>query len=276
MRVHQNVMEFVKKVGVFRETISEDIRPTWLKLTTITLVSSHLKDTGNKIDLDVLRRVFKKMRYIPINRNNSDPFMWRMFYSSFYNQVTIGYTDSLSTKKVKVFPNGSLQIAGCRDMNDCKNFINQLRLIMDLIYNVDIPVDSFRIVMINSNFSLQHMIHQMNVVKIFNTKKFSISFDPDRYSAVKLKFTPVHGGKQVTVSIFSSGSVIITGAQTIDEVCEAYIAIVERMVAHHKLIFVSKMETTKDFETFMGYTYNDWFQKIMSDTGKNVDSSGHV
>lgn len=255
---------FVKRVGSFRAKIKNDDRPTWLKLTTITLVSSHLKDIGIKIDLDVLREVFKRMKYIPITRNKGDPFMWRMFYSSFYNQVTIGYTDSLSTKKVKVFPNGSLQIAGCRDLNDCNNFINQLRLIMELIYNVDIPRSSFRIVMINSNFSLQHMIHQMNVVSLFKTRNFAVSFDPDRYSAVKIKFTPVAGGKQVTVSIFSSGSVIITGAQTIDEVCEAYIAIVEKMISRSADIFVEKNETTKDFDTFMGYTYDDWYQKIMS------------
>ncbi len=271
-----NVMEFIKSVGVFRESIDESVRPTWLKLTTITLVSSYLKDTGKKVNLDVLREVFRKMKYIPITRNKGTPFKWRMFYSSFYNQVTIGYTDSLSTKKVKVFPNGSLQIAGCRDLNDCKNFINQLRLIMDLIYNVDIPVNSFKIVMINSNFSLQHMIHQMNVVRAFNTKKFSVSFDPDRYSAVKLKFSPIEGGKQVTVSIFSSGSVIITGAQTIQEVCQAYISIVDRMIKNSDTLFVGKNETTKDFETFMGYTYDDWFQKIMSDTDKNVHSSGNV
>lgn len=270
-----SLMEFVRSVGTFRSSIPENIRPSWLKLTTITLVSSHLKDNGKKLNLDILRTVFKKMKYIPVTRNKGTPFKWRMFYSSFYNQVTIGYTDSLSTKKVKVFPNGSLQIAGCRDLSDCNNFINQLRLIIELIYNVDIPLSSFRIVMINSNFSLNHMINQLNIVRIFHTKNFSVSFDPDRYSAVKLKFIPVENGKQVTVSIFSSGSVIITGAQTIDEVCGAYVAIVDRIISRHSEIYVGQVETKKDFESFMGYTYDEWFEKIMS-SNTNVDSSGNV
>lgn len=269
---HQDVMDFVKKIGVFRNSIPEHLRPTWLKLTTITLVSSHLKDMGMRLDLDRIRTVFKHMRYIPIRRNGvGNYFNWRLFYSSFYNQVTIGYTDSLSTKKVKVFPNGSMQIAGCRDLADCKRFINQLRIIIELIYNVDVPYESFRIVMINSNFSLNHMIHQMNVIDAFKTRNFTVSFDPDRYSAVKMKFTPVENGKQVTVSIFSSGSIIITGAQTIQEVCEAYIAIVKKMISRHDDIFVERIDSKKDFDIFMGYTYDQWFEKIMSVSDKNVD-----
>ena len=260
----QDAMDFVRRIGTFRNSVPEELRPTWLKLTTITLVSSHLKDAGIRLDLDRIRRVFKHMRYIPIQRDGSAAcFKWRLFYSSFYNQVTIGYIDSLSTKKVKVFPNGSMQIAGCRDLDDCKRFINQLRIIIELIYNVDVPYSSFRNVMINSNFSLNHMINQMNVIDAFRTRNFIVSFDPDRYSAVKMKFTPVEGGKQVTVSIFSSGSIIITGAQTIQEVSEAYVTIVQKMVSRHQDIFVEKSEAKKDFDIYMGYTYSEWFEKIM-------------
>lgn len=270
-RIQDEMESFVKRIGDFRKTVPDDIKPSWIKLTTITLVSSHLKDNDTKLNLDKLRTVFTRMKIIPIQRVNAkSSFKWKMFESSFYNQVTIGYHDSLSTKKVKVFPNGSMQIAGCRDLDDCKRFITQLRIVMQLVYNVDVPYESFRIVMINSNFSLNHVINQMNVLNVFNTRNFIVSFDPDRYSAVKMKFTPIEGGKQVTVSIFSSGSIIITGAQCIEEVSQAYITIVSKIAARHGDVYVEKSETTKDFDQFMGYTYTDWYQKIISSNHKNV------
>jgi TATA-box binding protein (TBP) (component of TFIID and TFIIIB) len=274
MSVHteQDDMElFVKRIGDFLTTVRDDIKPSWIKLTTITLVSSHLKDNGTKLNLDKLRMVFSRMKFIPIQRENSKScFKWKLFESSFYNQVTIGYHDSLSTKKVKVFPNGSMQIAGCRDLDDCKRFITQLRMIIQLVYNVDVPYTSFRIVMINSNFSLNHIVNQMNILNVFNTRNFIVSFDPDRYSAVKMKFTPIEGGKQVTVSIFSSGSVIITGAQRIEEVCQAYITIINKITARHNDVYVEKSESVKNFDHFMGYTYTEWYQKIISSNLKNV------
>ena len=263
-------ISFIREIGSFRSDIHEP--PSWLKLTTITMVSSHLKDTSCKLNLNRMKLFFKKARYVPISfKGGSIEYKWRRFYSTFYNQVTIGYQDSLSTKKVKIFPNGSLQIAGCRDITDCDRFIKQLNIIMKLVYEVEIPKQSFRIVMINSNFSLNHMINQNMVFSIFTKiKGVSVSFDPDRYSAVKLKFKPIKNGKTVTVSIFSSGSVIITGAQTLDEVCQAYIFLISHMLMNIDKVYVAPSEEPKYFDYFMYYTYSEWFEKIISDDNKNV------
>lgn len=271
-----NNEQFVRRMGSFRETISEEFRPSWLKLTTITMISSYLRDKGVILNHDRLKKLFYKIRYITTTRGGGaggcEAFKWRIFYgkTEFYNQVTIGYQDSLSTKKVKIFPNGSLQIAGCADISDCKRFIEQLQVILNLVYSVQVPMSSFRVVMINSNFSLNHFINLMNVIDVFGQNdEYKICFDPDRYSAVKMKFKPIKTGKQITTSIFASGSIIITGAENMGEVVEAYVQIVSTLLSM-KGVYVDKNPTTKNFDYFEGYKYSSWFSKIMSDDTNNV------
>ena len=266
---------FVRRLGSFRETISEELKPSWLKLTTITMVSSHLRDQGIILDHEKLKKAFRKMGTITTNiiGCNKKAFNWQIFYgkTEFYNQITIGYKDELSTKKVKIFPNGSLQVAGCSDIADCRKFIEQLQVILMMVYSAHVPTSSFRVVMINSNFSLNHSINLMRVIDIFSQKNddYKICFDPDRYSAVKMKFKPVSSGKQITTSIFASGSIIITGAENMSEVAEAYVQIVSTLLSQ-KDVYVDRNPTTKDFDYFEGYKYSSWFSKIMSDDSKNV------
>ena len=258
-------ISFIRTIGDFRSGVNEDIRPSWLRLTTITLVSKHLKEQGVSLDPQRMQKVFDKITVIPIEQPGGGEFRWQAFYSSFYNQITIGYKDALSTKKVKIFPNGSLQIAGCVDMDDCDRFISQFQIIMRLVYGVEIPMDSFKIVMINSNFTLNHEINLMEVIDIFNNSVNVIDFNPDRYSAVKIKFRSMADGKQVTASIFSTGSIIITGAERFEEVCQAYIYIVSTLVKHTSRVYTSKITSSKNFDYFMGYSYSEWYAKIMSE-----------
>lgn len=270
---------FVRRLGSFRDTISDDLKPSWLKLTTITMVSSYLRDQGVVLNHEKLKSAFHKMGLVTTNivGSKKSAFNWTIFYgkSEFYNQVTIGYKDELSTKKVKIFPNGSLQVAGCADIADCRKFIEQLQVILMMVYSVHVPTSSFRVVMINSNFSLNHSINLMKVIELFGTNEdYKICFDPDRYSAVKMKFKPISSGKQITTSIFASGSIIITGAENLNEVAEAYVQIVSTLISHSG-VYVNKNPTTKDFDYFEGYKYSAWFSKIMSDDSKNVDSYGN-
>ena len=75
-----------------------------------------------------------------------------------------------------------------------------------------IPEDTFRVVMINSNFSLNKNLNLLQTAQKFESV-FKTSFEPDRYSAVKVKFRPSEDMKEITTSIFSTGKIIITGAE---------------------------------------------------------------
>lgn len=240
---------FISALKQFRLSVNEELRPTWANITTITMISSHLKDQGITVDPDVMRHVFKKMRYIPVKNTAGGVFQWRMFNSDFYNQVTIGYTDSLSTKKVKIFPNGSLQVAGCADLQDCKVFTKQLCLILKLVYHVDVPEDSFRTVMINSNFSLNYTIDLYRAVEVFQAAGTKVAFDPDRYSAVKIKYRPAD--KEITTSIFASGAAIITGANRVEDILATYKFVTEKCVQGG--VYVEGNDQSEKFQRCLGY-----------------------
>jgi len=176
--------------------------------------------------------------------------------TTFYNQVTLTYHDSYSTKSVKVFPNGSIQVAGCCDLFDCKRIITQLTYIFKTFLGMEmkVPVDSFRVVMINSNFSLNYKVNLMKVAQWFeeHNEIFKVSFEPDRYSAVKIKFKPAQDMKEITTSIFSTGKIIITGAETLKEIAFAY-NIINQHINEQPSIRVGRTEDTDVFDVYLGH-----------------------
>jgi TATA-box binding protein (TBP) (component of TFIID and TFIIIB) len=119
---------------------------------------------------------------------------------------------------------------------------------------VNIPLDSFRVVMINSNFSLNHNINLIKVTNWFERYNdiFKVSFEPDRYSAVKIKFKPAHDMKEITCSIFSTGKIIITGAETLKEIAFAY-NIINQHINENDEIRVSPTIETDVFDIYLGY-----------------------
>ena len=178
---------------------------SWLKITTITIVSKFC----HAVDIQKLRTRLQLLGPIRLLRRcGGGVFEWVLNPTSFYNQVTIGYTDAYSTKSVKVFPNGSIQVAGCSDLYDCRRVIKQLTFLIKSVLNLDeLQTEGIRVVMINTNFSLNYSINLVETARLFGADPsfLSVTFDPDRYSAVKIKFVPAIGMKQVTVSMFSTG-----------------------------------------------------------------------
>lgn len=249
----------------FRESVPEEHRPSWIKITTITMVSSALKN----IDIHKIRDIFQKLKIIRIRMKNSkhSGFEWCLKDTTFYNQVTLNYKDDYSTKSIKLFPNGSIQVAGCSDLFDCNRVIKQLSFILKVTLGKteDIPVDSFKIVMINSNFSLNYHVNLIEISNHFGKEPvFNVSFDPDRYSAVKIKFKPASDMKQVTVSIFSTGKIIVTGAETLKEIVFAYNIINQHIIGHIAKIKVATSENKDVFDNILGYNIHDFVPFLKS------------
>ena len=216
----------------------------------------------SKTDIIKLRTCFSEMGSITIRKKgSSDPGIeWTMINTAFYNQVTLAYQDVYSKKSIKIFPNGSIQVAGCTDIFDCKRIIKQLSLLLKTIINLDhdIPSDRFEIKLINTNFSLNYHVNLYEVINVFSEQDmFNISYNPERYSAVIIKFKPASDMKQITVSIFSTGKIIITGAQTLKEIVFAY-NIINRMIFENKdTVKTEKTDDTDLFGIFVGYRIPD-------------------
>ena len=245
--IARTTFEYLLSLDEFRRAFPKEHRPSWVKITTITMVSR----CGQVIDIANLRDRFVKAESVTLKMEGSDGagFTWRLKSTSFHNQVTLVYIDEYSTKSIKVFPNGSIQVAGCSDPMDCYRVIKQLQCLLD----TDVALETYRIVMINTNFSLNYNVNLMMVAEHFAASPmFNVSFEPDRYSAVKMKFQPAADMKVVTASVFSTGKIIVTGAETLMEIAFAYNILSQHMNSR-KGLKVSKTSTTDVFETFMGY-----------------------
>ena len=256
--IAQKSFSYILTLNEFRNSYPVEFKPSWIKITTITMISTSLLT----IDIHKLRDAFTKLGSVNLKMSGEDTegFEWKLKPTTFYNQITLGYTDKYSTKSIKVFPNGSIQVAGCSDLFDCIRIINQLSYLFKEILDVptEIPLDSYRIVMINTNFSLNYNVNLMKIVDHFSSNGiFNVSFEPDRYSAVKIKFKPALDMKEVTVSIFSTGKIIITGAETLKEIVYAY-NLINSHINSGKGIRVSPTKETDVFEIFMGYKFTDW------------------
>lgn len=256
---------YILTLNEFRNSIPEEHRPSWIKITTITMVSM----SPVTIDIHKLRDIFTKLGSIKIRIKDGkgDGFEWKLKPTTFYNQITLGYIDQYSTKSIKVFPNGSIQVAGCSDLFDCMRIIGQLSFLLKELLEMEtpVPVDSYRIVMINTNFSLNYNVNLMKIADHFSQNGiFNVSFEPDRYSAVKIKFKPASDMKEVTVSVFSTGKIIVTGAETLKEIVYAY-NIINHHINSKPGLKVSKTTEIDVFETFMGYKFVDWVPVL---TGK--------
>jgi len=261
--ISNNTFSYILTVDEFRNKIPERIRPSWIKLTTITMVSSFSKP----VDVARIRKAFEKSDVI-LHKNdiNAKGIVWKLKPTSFYNQITLTYEDVYSTKSVKIFPNGSIQVAGCNDVVNCKHIIKSLSHILKLFDPELEALDkSFRVVMINSNFSLNYNINLMKTASQFEkySDLFKVSFEPDRYSAVKIKFKPSEDMKEITTSIFSTGKIIITGAETLKEIAFAY-NIINQHINDEGSIRVSKTETEDMFNIFSGYDVDESVKKIKS------------
>ena len=252
--IANNSFSYLLTLDEIRKDLPDETRPSWIKITTITMVSSFMQ----KIDVKRLRRLFEEIGSYKMRRvgTKTDGFEWKLKPTTFYNQVTLTYHDTYSTKSVKVFPNGSIQVAGCCDLFDCKRIITQLvhifKTFLDL--KIEVPLDSFRVVMINSNFSLNYNINLMKVAQHFENHPdiFKVSFEPDRYSAVKIKFQPAQDMKEITTSIFSTGKIIITGAETLKEIAFGY-NIINQHINEEPQIRVSPTEEKDVFDVFLGH-----------------------
>ena len=217
-----------------------------------------------EIDLRKFKEKFQEMGgSINVRRKGSKfrGFEWKLKETAFYNQITIGYHDQYSTKSVKVFPNGSIQVAGCSDLIDCRRVLKQLAFILTTVLELEteIPIGDISVKMINTNFSLNSSVNLNKIIQKFSQGAFKVSFDPDRYSAVKIKFVPRPGQKQVTASIFSTGKIIVTGAQTLDEIAAAYEILNKNIDSN---IFVKPVAVPETFDSIMGATFQEWVRVL--------------
>lgn len=192
---------------------------------------------------------------------------------NFYNQVTILIKPTNNPNRnyinIKVFKNGSLQITGCKDMDDFKNVVKNLISILKKGARVrshgkvkhvpfiespdNIGISDIKIRMINSDFKVDYKIDRKKLDKLLkkhhgrNTRDMEIGY-------VDFKYTPTGGHSCVNIKyhydeihrpsifVFQTGSIIITGAKTLYHIIDAYNFIQKILVKYYHQIRIVELD----------------------------------
>ena len=150
---------------------------------------------------------------------------------------------------VKIFKNGRIQITGLKYENQGIQIIHKLidLLNKNSIVNNDIQLKmiDYSIVLINCDFELSHGIDRYKLHDKLIEKNYYSSFEPCNYPGVNIKYyindnnnngicccNKICNGKgngkndgdckRITIAVFKSGSIIITGGRNINQILISY------------------------------------------------------
>tara|TARA_R110002074_G_scaffold80107_2_gene180212 strand:- start:113 stop:451 length:339 start_codon:yes stop_codon:yes gene_type:complete len=90
---------------------------------------------------------------------------------------------------------------------------------------------------------------------------FKTNFSEDKYAAVKIKFKPADDMKMMTASIFGTGKVILSGAQTLKEIAFGYNTLIHYIHKSDKVLEEHQTDTNM-FANMMGYDMPDLVQYL--------------
>ena len=147
---------------------------------------------------------------------------WNMGTNHFNNSLTLS-KDVGETKKrsVKLFPNGKIHVTGSSTPMEGLDIIQEIQKIVDEVFpeTTNSPVSPMETQMINATFRLPHGIDQMALLDLYKKHKNFVtktSYSPETYSAVKAKMF------NMTVSVFKTGSIVMSGAKNFKDIAKAY------------------------------------------------------
>ena len=99
----------------------------------------------------------------------------------------------------------------------------------------DIKVTEFNIRMINSNCRVPFKINRDILFQILKAEKIKCRYDPNSHACVNIRHY-INDNDNVSIFIFQSGSIIITGGKTISDINNGYHYIMNIISKHYEAI----------------------------------------
>ncbi len=180
----------------------------------------------------------------------------------FQNQMTVEIKPDLpkypdSKVSLKIFKNGSIQMSGIKCIQACNTVLSKLiieltreygiiedKKMVDIKFVDDIDtleVYNFKVDMINSGFQLNFEVNRENLYNQLLENKIECKFEPSIHAGVNIKFSPTGAEKKVSIFVFESGNIIITGAKKVSNIFESYNYISNFMEYNKNLVQKSKI-----------------------------------
>lgn len=172
------------------------------------------------------------------------------FYNSFDIRLKIFHNGNIINISVFIFPNSKVKIAGIKNIEMIGTVTDQLTEIISelLSFENELKAENIKIQMICSDFKIKPVkennsgwcIKQDLLKKILvNNYNTSATFSPlSRYPGINVKKKSlIENNKPVSLLIFRSGSIIITGAKNIIDIDDSYNFIVNIIRTHSNELF---------------------------------------
>lgn len=232
---------FQNCIGKVDET--KGVSYTSLNISTMTICFNF----NQEVDLKLLyEKISKKMNinYNPMSKKSKVQKKRGAdsFYNSFDIKLTIvDYTcepNVFSNVSIFIFPNGKVKTAGTKTVNSIKILTTEIIELLRFTEGVckepaTLDVENIKVQMICSDFKIKPIkpdpdgwcIKQENLKNIL-VKDYSLSatFSTlSRYPGINLKIPSIDNtSEQISLLIFRSGSIIITGAKKAKDVSHCY------------------------------------------------------
>lgn len=246
--------------------------PDELRISTMTITCNlntliNIQNVAKYIDLsfgnivcvqtdDIVRTLIKlKKRNNKKKKNNKK----KNFYNQASLKIDIGDKRRVDTK---VFKNGALQMTGCKSIEDLIKTLNILcselqkkKAIYDRKLGKIVPIPfvtnpqsvyieyvyNFKIRMINSNFHIGFLINREKLFEIMKNGGIRCSYEPCIHACVNIKHN-YQNKDTISVFVFESGAIIITGAKTKDHIVSAYEFITKFLFENYDLVVKNNID----------------------------------
>ena len=233
-------------------------------MTGIGSLSEHIDlcDLYNSLNPD---NIIKMIQYKD-NLIKGDKTLKKKKTTTFYNQLTMLIENDSKIANVKVFNNGKIQMTGIKKTESCEKILNIIKnkiIELNLASNTkNINVISSNIVLINSDFSMGYKINPDILYREVLNKNIFVTYEPCIYPGVNIKYylrndqetngicpceSQCNGKgkngacKKVTIAVFNSGNIIITGANCKEQLVVCY-NFIKTMIDQNRASIEMKIE----------------------------------
>ena len=156
--------------------------------------------------------------------------------NNFFNQITLLIAVDENKKiNTKLFTNGSVQMTGSKNISDNLIILNKLIECLKKTYIVNgeeiklvedadkLEISNFKISMINTNFGIGKEINREELLKIIKRDDLPhvrAKLKPDIHAAINIELSVQN--YIVTILVFKTGNIIITGGKCSTHINTAY------------------------------------------------------
>lgn len=136
---------------------------------------------------------------------------------TFFNQLTLRVHDAYGNKAAKIFVNGAMQLAGAKNVKDAVFMVQTVCMLLEQVSRAPrVEAETIQVCMINTNFCLNKKLRLLEVKNLLSGAGKQCSYDPDGYPAASFKH------KNVSIFVFNTGKIIVTGGKSFGDVLEGY------------------------------------------------------